>query len=109
LSIEWAAGLFEGEGSITYGKVIGRADSYRYQLTISSSDQDVLEKFCKIVNCGRVLGPYPGQREGNKERYNWHIQNQRDCLYVIGQLYPHLCKRRKEKADSFIQSILERY
>ncbi len=109
MSIEWAAGLFEGEGCITCGKIKQRLNSIRVQLTMSSSDRDVLEKFAIAINCGRVLGPYPGQRVGNKNRYNWHVQNMRDCLYVLGQIYPHLCSRRKNKADEMIEMILERY
>lgn len=107
--IEWAAGLFEGEGSITFGKIKERSNSWRFQLTMSMSDKDVLEAFAKAVNCGKVLGPYPGQRDGHKERYNWHVQNSRDCLFVIGQLYPYLGKRRKEKADGFIETLLSRW
>lgn len=73
------------------------------------SDKDVLENFARSINCGKVLGPYKGQREGNKERYNWHVQNYRDCLYVIGQLYPYLGQRRKQKADEMINHLLERW
>ena len=106
--IEWAAGLFEGEGSITCGYIPQRKDSIRVQLTLSSSDKDVLELFVKAVNCGRVLGPYPGQQKGNKDRYNWHIQNQRDCLYVLGQLYPYLGDRRRTRADEMFELIFTR-
>ena len=107
--IAWASGLFEGEGSITCRYVPNRKNSIRVQLTMSSSDKDALENFAASVNCGRVLGPYPGQREGNKERYNWHVQNMRDCLYVLGQMYPYLMARRKEKADEMLHMILERF
>lgn len=107
-AIAWASGLFEGEGSITCGFISERTNSIRVQLTMSSSDKDVLDKFALAINCGRALGPYPGQREGHKERYNWHVQNQRDCLYVIGQLYPYLCERRQKKADEMIDLIFTR-
>lgn len=109
MSIEWAAGLFEGEDSIVCYKLRNRKDSIRTQLTLSSTDKDVVEKFIEIVNCGKLNGPYDGKKEGYKERYDWYVQNQRDCLYVLIQLYPFLCSRRKQKADEMIALILERF
>lgn len=108
-AIAWAAGIFEGEGCITYSRIKERKESFRFQLTMSSSDKDVLDRFALSVNCGKVLGPYKGQKEGNKDRYNWHIQNQRDCLYVLGQIYPFLCERRRQKAEEMLDALLERW
>jgi hypothetical protein len=109
LSIEWAAGLFEGEGSITCNKISKRKNSIRVTVQLTTCDKDVLERFVDIIGKGKLMGPYTGQRENNKEKYVWYVQNQADCLYVIGQLYPHLGQRRKEKADEMISMILERW
>jgi hypothetical protein len=49
--IAWAAGLFEGEGSITH--VYGRT-----QLRIHMTDFEVLERFLEIIGAGRIYGPY---------------------------------------------------
>lgn len=107
--IEWAAGLFEGEGSITCNLIKERNNSYRTTVNIGSADKDVLDKFCEIVGVGIVLGPYKNKIAHRKDIYTWAVQNYRDCLFVIGQLYPYLSKRRKEKADEFIDVAISRW
>ncbi len=107
--IEWAAGLFEGEGSITINKIKERQNSYRTTVNMSSCDKDVLEKFCCIVERGSVKGPYKSKYPNRKDKYDWAVQNYNDCLFVIGLLYPYLGKRRKEKADEFIDVAIKRW
>ncbi len=107
--LAWAAGLFEGEGSIVCNLIHNRNNSYRTSVSMSSSDKDVLEKFTEIVERGTVLGPYKSKYPNRKDKYDWAVQNYSDCLFVLGQLYPHLCERRKAKADQFINIAIERW
>jgi hypothetical protein len=63
--IAWAAGLFEGEGSITH--VRGRT-----QLRIQMADPEVLERFLEIVGVGKIYGPYTKPaRDGYKRKPRW--------------------------------------
>lgn len=107
--IEWAAGLFEGEGSVSIYKIANRSNSYRTIISLRSCDKDVLEKFCSIVGVGKVLGPYQNKNKNRKDWYDWAVQNYRDCLFVLGQLYPFLGSRRKNKVDEFIEISMERW
>lgn len=104
--IEWATGLFEGEGCISFRRMRNRKDSYKISVSLASTDKDVVDKFCSIVNKGRVKGPYKGT---NKPNYIWEVQNYSDCLNVLGQLYPYLGNRRKQKADEFIEIAIDRW
>jgi hypothetical protein len=107
--IAWAAGLFEGEGSIGVYPVPRRVNSIRTTLSMCMVDYDVLERFHSIVGAGSLLGPYEGQREGYQIKWIWQTMNARDCLFVLGQLYPYLCSRRKEKADDFFANVVDHY
>lgn len=105
--IAWAAGLFEGEGSAVCYNLPNRKDSIRVSVVLPSTDKDVVEKFHKIFNVGSVNGPYKPSN-GVKDRYVFEVQNQRGCIFVLGQIYPYLCERRKQQADNLIDNVLER-
>jgi hypothetical protein len=57
--IAWAAGLFEGEGTIvdSAGPV---------QLRVKMTDLDVLERLLDVFGVGEIYGPYEsGSRDGH--------------------------------------------
>jgi hypothetical protein len=54
--IAWAAGLFEGEGCISYIRPWGREPDI--QAALAMTDEDVVRRFDEIVDRGRVYGPY---------------------------------------------------
>jgi hypothetical protein len=49
--IAWAAGLFEGEGCITLS-------GERFQLALNNTNEGVVYAFRRILDIGRVYGPY---------------------------------------------------
>lgn len=106
--IAWAAGLFEGEGSISWFKLKNRADSIKVAVTISMTDEDVIYRFANIMGFGKVKGPYQPQPTSRKVRWVWEVQNFKDCLKAINLLYPYLGVRRQAKADEFIKIVTER-
>jgi hypothetical protein len=61
----WAAGLFEGEGTITLcGSVV--------HLRLNLTDFEVLERFWEIVGTGKIYGPYTsGYRDGYTRKPRW--------------------------------------
>lgn len=89
-SIEWAAGLFEGEGSI-----VVRPERNSIQLTVYSTDRDVLEMFLEAVEVGSIKGPR--KREPHKDMWEWHAYSTNARL-VLEALLPHLGTRRLAKA-----------
>ncbi len=108
LELGWVAGLFEGEGSIVLTKVKNRKDSYRVMCVVSSTDKDVIESFTKIVNFGKMNGPYKPSDSGRKLRYTWDVQNQKECLKFLKLILPQLHSRRSVKALEVINFLEER-
>lgn len=51
----WAAGLFDGKGTVML-----KAGSARIQ--VASTDRSVIERFHKAVGVGTVYGPYKGAK-----------------------------------------------
>ena len=64
--IAWAAGLFEGEGSI-YPSGSG------VRLALKMTDEEPIRRFAKIVKRGSVYGPYSYERwsDGHKRKPFW--------------------------------------
>jgi hypothetical protein len=92
--ITWAAGLFEGEGSIDIKKSRG----YEYlRLQLASTDEDIIRKFHYIVGLGSVFGPYGPYKTGLKQQWRWHISNKK-ADSVLSCLLPYLGDRRTAKA-----------
>jgi hypothetical protein len=63
--IAWAAGLFEGEGTIvdSAGPV---------QLRVKMTDLDVLERLLDVFGVGEIYGPYEsGSRDGHVRKPHW--------------------------------------
>jgi hypothetical protein len=87
--VAWAAGLFEGEGSITM--------SGRYvHLQLSSTDEDVVWRFCEIVRAGRVYGPYTQDcTDGYRRKPFWMwVCTGLDARPVFRMMMPWLGSRR---------------
>jgi hypothetical protein len=59
--LAWAAGIFEGEGSITR---IRRGDGFDLQISINMTDFDVLARFDEIVARGWLYGHIIQPRTG---------------------------------------------
>ena len=55
----WAAGLFEGEGSLALGQ------RGNVRLSIASTDRDVIDRFRAAIGTGRLSSQAPG---GNRRR-----------------------------------------
>ena len=103
-SIEWAAGLFEGEGWISpFHK--------GWQVAISSTDKDVLEEFLKTVQLGKLYGPYrrTSFKAHYKDQYEWRLTNAPLVFKFLHQFLPYLCIRRSLRASEAIESLKTTY
>lgn len=101
--IAWAAGLFEGEGSIHANRINGRV---YLLLNLSSTDRDVVERFHRIIGCGKVYGPYY-EKNPLRPRYSWHTKNKADSEQALKLLEPWLCERRIAKAAEVRRLVAE--
>ena len=88
--IGYMAGLFDGEGSITYKKYkekkkTGTYDCWRIVMEISMTDKSVLVWFHEMLGCG-TLRKKP--RPGHKMLWRWRCSF-RDAYYVARLFWPY--------------------
>src|SRR4051812_22686949 len=100
--IAWAAGLFEGEGNIQFWRhPKGHA---QIRLSLTSTDEDVVERFHAIVECGSTRGPY---RRKNKPSYKpywvWSVQAFAELERVATLFEPWLGARRRQSLQEAIE------
>ena len=105
IDIAWAAGLFEGEGSLSLTPVKNRPNSIKVSASLSMTDKDVVEKFQSVVNFGKVKGPYQPQVKTYKVRWVWEVQNQPEVLKLIELFLPFFGERRLAKAFDIQKEI----
>jgi hypothetical protein len=80
--IAWAAGLFEGEGCIS-------TTTYRLQVALVMTDEDMVRRFDAIVERGKVYGPYHPPSHGPRRKQFWRWAAYEDAAHdVIDLLMP---------------------
>ena len=97
-SIEWAAGLFEGEGSISVIREKtkkGNLGRLRSQVTMSMTDYDVIKDFADTLEM-KVYGPY--QYGKYKPIWKVGVSKKPEVKRILRLLLPHLGSRRACKA-----------
>lgn len=91
--IAWAAGLAEGEGSISLGYPRSKATSPpRVSFQLMSTDRDVVDRFREVARVGSICGPYR-QRDHHKPGYKWCCSGNRAIDFLIA-LRPFFGTRR---------------
>ena len=102
--IVWAAGLFEGEGSITFD----RNNQHTRKLSMSMTDKDVMERFVDVVGYGNLRGPYRYEKSGNKLPYwQWAFSKKKEVVRILKMFLPYFGKRRSERAIEAITHLNE--
>lgn len=81
----WAAGLFEGEGSLT-------PSGNGWAAKLGTTDEDVIRRFHEVVGCGTVYGPW--QRGAFKPIWQWTCTDKAGLERVAERLGPWLGERR---------------
>lgn len=94
----WAAGLFEGEGTLTGWHGPARPNKQWY-MKIEMCDLDVIQRFHRWAGCGAVYNGYDRRKETYSPTYLWKIGARKDIERIMDLLYPWLCSRRKAKID----------
>ena len=86
----WLAGLYEGEGSVV------KNSKGTCQLTVTSTDWDIIQRLRRISGVGSTLGPYIHKKNLKyKPQYRWAVYKNDDVLYVIKGIWNHLGLRRQ--------------
>jgi hypothetical protein len=104
LNIQWAAGLYEGEGSFSLDRRAVYAAPYP-RLSLGSADRDVLVEFQRIVKGGRVNGPYeritPAGKQV-KDEYKWTASGD-EAARIARRLRPYVNGRRGRRIDEVLE------
>lgn len=99
-TIEWAAGLFEGEGCIT------TADNGRYtSLQLEMTDEDIVDEFAKLMGYGNVRYKIRKDHPEWKPTYRWTCQKKDEVVRILDLLLPYLGLRRGYKALNCLDNI----
>lgn len=88
--LAWAAGLLEGEGTITIG-ARKRDDTFRLICIIGNTDQQVLQFFHE--RWGGWLQPAYGLRLGRKPAWSWTVAGPR-AAWFLEEIAPYFRTRR---------------
>ena len=99
-SIEWAAGIYEGEGCLTFNKSGGN-----WCMKVKMTDRDVVENFIRTVNfIGRYYPNkrYPSMKKDDKTNFIWELNRKDHIFELIMLFYPVVCERRQEKMREFL-------
>lgn len=100
--IAWAAGLFDGEGSVSAhaeGKPRKDGTSRVYaKLYVGNTDRRLLDRFQEAVGCGKVRGPYGRKSRGRqiKPMYHWTATH-RQARQAAEFLLPILSPEKRER------------
>lgn len=104
-SIEWAAGLFEGEGCIYEGKQSKFPHNPYYQLTVGMTDKDVVQKFCDVVGYGHVTESKTKTPDHWKQVYTWRAAKTTEVRRILSAMLPYFGNRRAYKALNILDTL----
>lgn len=96
--IAWAAGLFEGEGTIV---IQCSRHNHGIRMSLGMSDRDVVERFAEVVGCGTIYEAK--QRDPrHKTMWRWQCGRAAQVIEIVDAMRPWLGQRRTTKADEVI-------
>lgn len=93
--LAWAAGLFEGEGTVTRCGGVPR-------LALKMTDLPIVRRFADVIQFGVLLGPYgPYERPDGYKRqaFLYWVATGDDGLLAAELLEPWLGERRRGQID----------
>ena len=99
--LAWAAGLFEGEGTVSY-----HGSPY---VCMTTTDLDVLERFHAVMSFGTLVGPYEASYPGKTKPYwRWQAYGLEKTQATIAYFWPYLGQRRRERYKEILAVSLAR-
>ena len=102
--VAWAAGLFEGEGCITFKT----SEPNCRILTMTMTDKDVMERFVEIVDYGRLYHrSFPDKNW--KDAYEWRVSKHVVVERILKLFLPYLGERRSERANEALRHYAATY
>ena len=101
-TIEWFAGLFEGEGCIY------RNDKKRIiVMTIKMTDWDVIQNILRTIKVGRIIKRKPFDNPNWKRTYEWILSNRNDVMDLANEILPFMGNRRSAKIKEVLNGLIK--
>ena len=100
-SIEWAAGIYEGEGWLCPKY---KDPKKQWKLGVTMTDYDVVKSFHETLQVGKFYGPKrkPSMKSHWKSYWQLDVTDSDDIFKVICDFYPYMGERRRAKFDEFL-------
>jgi hypothetical protein len=95
--LAWAAGFFDGEGSISLSRTGPVSANVWHVLRLDANqiDRRPLDRFARAVGVGAVRGPYTHGRNTKRQRYMFVVQNYDDVATVLLALWSYLSEPKR--------------
>ncbi len=97
----WAAGLFEGEGSVILSTTGDKG--YQRRLDITNTERDILEQAIEFTGLGRIIADPRGKKPAHhKQRLYWYVSAWREIEEVASRMWPFLLARRRGRLGELL-------
>jgi hypothetical protein len=103
----WAAGFFDGEGTINVeGHPRRLAVTMEIPQASATTVPETLERFCRIVGAGKVLGPRIVPSPWSKlPQYRWQLKRFAEIERVVALLYPYADIVKREQMTRCVDRV----
>jgi hypothetical protein len=99
----WAAGIFDGEGTVTW---TNSKYSKTLRLSVSQASTDEIpQRLKQAVGLGNVNGPYGPYRGSKKPHFQWNV-NGADAHEAMCRLWPFLSSVKRAKYEALVPVVL---
>jgi hypothetical protein len=114
--LAWAAGLYEGEGSVSMVRRRKPEQAKRHgmascRVRLDMTDEDTVRRFHAAVGIGRVYGPYspPSAGPNRKPVWCWGVDGFEKAQAIAALLWFGLGSRRKSQFRAALDSARTLY
>ena len=97
-TIEWASGIFEGEGCMTKIKSTGR-----WQVQLEMSDKDIIEDWHRIMGLDTKITVR--ERDNKKTCYRSQTRKKSEVRRIIADMLPYFGERRAYIALNLLDDL----
>lgn len=105
--ITWLAGLYEGEGTLVF-KQDKRNDTTAWNLSITSTDEDVIRRAHEIAGVGTVTQVKRGKPHW-QDQWRWRVSKRADIATILTKIQPNLGERRGARVAEFFEWFATRH
>lgn len=95
--LAWAAGLFDGEGSVFPSRTKNRTGYVRLNMALAMVDRDVVQRFADAINIG-VVKELNRKTTTGKTVFRWQTQTEATVKGTLRLLRPFLSVPKKMSA-----------